>query len=139
MYRLIVAAILRRTWRQISEQGPAAAVAKAAPDMTFRFVGDTELGASFQGRDAFAAWFDRVGQRFPDLTFTVHDVVVKGWPWATTGVVRLGISATLADGSTYRNEAVQFVGLRWGRLVDDWVLEDTLALDRALAVQRAHA
>jgi ketosteroid isomerase-like protein len=132
MYRLIVTSVLRRTWKQIDEHGPSAAVAKAAPDMTFRFVGDTALGASLEGRDAFEQWFDGVRKRFPGIRFTVVDVVVKGWPWATTGVVRLAIEAPMPDGSTYRNEAVQFVKLRWGRMVDDWVLEDTLALDRAL-------
>ena len=62
---------------------------------------------------------------------------MKGWPWHTTAVVRLGVEATLIDGTTYSNEAVQWVHLRWGRMVDDWVLEDTIALDRALVTQAA--
>lgn len=137
MYRLIVARILRRTWQRISEEGPAAAVAKAAPDVTFHFVGDTDLGARLQGRDAFAEWFDRTLERIPGLTFTVRDVLVRGWPWSTVAVVRLAVSAELADGTPYRNDAVQFLRLRWGRMVDDWVLEDTLTLDRALAAPEA--
>ena len=32
----------------------------------------------------------------------------------------------------YRNEGVQWLRLRWGRMIDDWVLEDTIALQRAL-------
>jgi ketosteroid isomerase-like protein len=135
MYRFIVARILRRSWVDIDADGPAAAVAKAHPDMTFEFVGDTDLGAQLTGADAFQAWFEGVYRRFPDLRFTVRDVVVGGWPWHTTAMVRLSIRATLADGMPYRNEAVQVVTLRWGRMVDDWVIEDTLALDRALAVQ----
>ena len=42
------------------------------------------------------------------------------------------ISAPLPDGTTYHNEGVQWLRLRWGRIVDDWVLEDTIALQRAL-------
>jgi hypothetical protein len=41
----------------------------------------------------------------------------------------------LADGTRYENDAVQWITLRWGRMLDDWVLEDTLALDHACRVQ----
>jgi hypothetical protein len=50
----------------------------------------------------------------------------------TRVAVRLAISAPLPDGTIYRNEGVQWLGLRWGRMVDDWVLEDMVALQRAL-------
>jgi len=56
---------------------------------------------------------------FPGVRFEVRDVIVAGWPWNTRVAVRLGIDATLADGSPYRNEAVQWIRLRWGKLVDD--------------------
>ena len=60
MYRAIVARVLRHTWGQIATDGPGAAVAKAHPELRFTFVGDTALGASLVGREAFAAWFDSV-------------------------------------------------------------------------------
>jgi hypothetical protein len=47
----------------------------------------------------------------------------------------LTLSAPLADGSRYDNQATQWVTLRWGRMTDDWVLEDTKALDRAYSIQ----
>ncbi|TMK21405.1 MAG: hypothetical protein E6G68_03485 [Actinobacteria bacterium] len=65
---------------------------------------------------------------FPGVRFEVRDVIVAGWPWNTRVAVRLGIDATLADGSPYRNEA---------KLVDDWVLEDTATLNRAIDRQSA--
>ena len=46
--------------------------------------------------------------------------------------LRLAISAPLPDGTTYRNEGVRWLRLRWARIVDDWVLEDTIALQGAL-------
>jgi len=95
------------------------------------------FGADVVGREAFAQWFDDVYRTLPTIRFAVSDVVVKGPPWSTTVAVRLRINATLADGSSYDNEAVQWIRLRWGKLLDDWVLEDTLALSRALAVQTA--
>lgn len=45
------------------------------------------------------------------------------------------MAATLADGSEYRNEGVQWVTLRWGRMVDDYVLEETARLADALGRQ----
>jgi ketosteroid isomerase-like protein len=132
MYRMIVASKARAMWRRIAAGDVAAAGELAHPDMRFRFVGDTALGTDVRGKDAFLAWFRTVGQRLPGLTFQVEDTLVGGWPWNTRVAVRLAISAPLPDGTTYRNQAVQWLRLRWGRMVDDWVLEDTLALQQAL-------
>jgi ketosteroid isomerase-like protein len=132
MFRMIVASRVRATWRRIAAGDLAAAGELAHPDMTFRFVGDNALGAELRGKDAFLAWSRDSGQRLPGLTFEVHDVLVGGWPWNTRVGVRLKVAAPLPDGTTYRNEAVQWLQLRWGRMVDDWVLEDTIALQRAL-------
>jgi ketosteroid isomerase-like protein len=134
MYRMIVASKVRATWRSIAAGDVAAAGRMADANMRFRFVGDTALGADLSGRDAFLDWFRATGKRLPGLSFEVRDVLVGGWPWDTRVAVRLAISAPLADGTTYRNEGVQWLRLRWGRMVDDWVLEDTIALDRALEV-----
>ena len=48
----------------------------------------------------------------------------------TRVAVRLAVSAPLPDGTTYRNQGVQWLHMRWGRMTDDWVLEDTVALQR---------
>jgi ketosteroid isomerase-like protein len=132
MYQMIVATKARATWRRIVAGDLEAAGGMADADMTFRFVGDTALGADLRGKDAFLAWFRSAAERLPGLTFRVDDVLVGGWPWNTRVAVRLAISAPLPDGTTYRNEGVQWLRLRWGRMVDDWVLEDTKALQNAL-------
>lgn len=133
MYRAIVAARTRAVWRRVNAGDRDAPVRMASEDMRFEFVGRTPLSASFNGRDAFRAWLSRVFGVFPDARFEVRDVAVRGWPWRTRVAVRLRITATLADGTAYENHAAQWVTLRWGRLVDDWVLEDTDTLNRALA------
>lgn len=132
MYRRIVAAKARRAWRKIAEGDRSAATSIARPDIHFQFVGDTPLGADIRGVEGFEQWFDDAVARVPGLSFEVHDVLVGGWPWDTRVAVRLGISAPLPDGDTYRNVGVQWLRLRWGRIVDDWVLEDTLALTKML-------
>ncbi len=138
MYRMIVAAKARATWKRISAGELQAAADVADPDMRFRFVGDTALGADLRGRDAFLAWFRATNERLPGLAFTVTDVLVGGWPWRTRVSVRLAITAPLPDGTRYQNEGVQWMVLRWGRMMDDWVLEDTVALQRALQQLDAH-
>lgn len=131
MYRAITAKITRSVWRKIAEGDLEAAFKMADRNMTFEFVGDTPISARLTGSDRFRAWFEDALVKFPGLRFDVVDVLVGGWPWNTRVAVRLEISATLQDGTPYRNVGVQFLRLRWGRMVDDWVVEDTLALQRA--------
>ncbi len=69
---------------------------------------------------------------FPGIQFTVHEVIVQGWPWNTLVATRLSIAAPRADGSVYRNEAMQFVRLRWGKVVEDRLHEDTYKLANEL-------
>ncbi|WP_212747300.1 nuclear transport factor 2 family protein [Streptomyces montanus] len=133
MYHAIVRSKVRKMWRTVGSGDGAyrQAVELASPDVHFRFVGDTPMGADLHGRAAFADWFERFQRVFPGLRLTLTDVVVKGWPWNTTVVTRLRVRGRLADGSAYENEAFQWVRIRWGRMVEDTVLEDTLRLNEA--------
>ncbi|MFF1697329.1 nuclear transport factor 2 family protein [Streptomyces sp. NPDC058257] len=133
MYHAIVRRKVRALWR-IAGDGSGnyrPAVAMAAPDLRFRFIGDGVLGAELRGPAAFADWFERANRCIPGMRLSLTDVVVKGWPWNTDVVVRLRIEATLADGSLYENEGIQWARIRWGRMVEDTVLEDTLRLQQA--------
>ncbi|RJL23051.1 nuclear transport factor 2 family protein [Bailinhaonella thermotolerans] len=132
MYHAIVRARVRSLWRRVGSGDYAAAVRLAAPDVRFRFVGEPPLGAELRGREAFARWFEETGARLPGLRMRLTDVVVKGWPWDTTVVARLAITATPAHDPHYTNEAIQWIRLRWGRMVSDEVMEDTQRLARAI-------
>jgi ketosteroid isomerase-like protein len=135
VYHAVVRAKVRRLWKRVGAGDYRAAVELAAPDVRFKFVGDPPVGAAFTGRDEFERWFLGLQETLPGLRITLTDVVVRGWPWRTTVVTRLTMATTLADGSDYRNEGVQWVTLRWGRMVDDYVLEDTARLADALRRQ----
>lgn len=132
MYHAIVRSLVRRTWRRVGAGDFDAAVAMAHPDIRFRFLGDTALGADVHGREAFREWFNALERHLPGVRLDLVDVVADGWPWDTKVAAQLRVTGTLADGTPYRNTAIQWLTLRWGRLVDDLVLEDTLALDSAL-------
>ncbi len=135
MYHAIVRARTRAVWRSITAHDAQAPARLAADDLRFTFVGDTPLGAELASRDAFRSWLEGVFARFPDISFTVRDVAVHGGPWRTRVAVRLDVAATLADGTRYRNQACQWITLRWGRMTEDWVLEDTQALAAACVSQ----
>jgi ketosteroid isomerase-like protein len=83
-----------------------------------------------------ATWFQRLFRLFPDIHFTVRDVVVAGWPWRTRAVALVAVRAEL-DGAPYTNEVAQTLELRWGRIVGVVTLEDTAKLSRALDALRA--
>lgn len=135
VYHAIVRSRVRALWRRVGSGDYRPAIAMAAPGIRFDFKGDTGISARFTGRAEFERWFERLFEVFPGLRLRLTDVIVRGWPWRTTLAIRLSIAAELADGTAYRNEAVQWVTLRWGRMTSDEVFEDTLALDRAIARQ----
>ena len=62
MYRTIVAMQFRALWRRIGADEFDLAVAQAAPGIRFTFVGDTPLGTSVTGKDAFRTWFRQLDE-----------------------------------------------------------------------------
>ncbi|KAA2252410.1 nuclear transport factor 2 family protein [Solihabitans fulvus] len=136
MYHAVVRAKVRKLWTRVAAGDYRAAVAMAAPTLRFRFVGEAPPAATLTGPVEFERWFADLFVLFPGIRVSLADVVVRGWPWRTTVIVRLSIEATLADGTPYRNEGIQWVTLRWGRMVEDYVLEDTARLYAAVRLQQ---
>jgi ketosteroid isomerase-like protein len=129
VYKLIVKRIVRRTFQRLSEGDYEAVVRQFGPDSRFLFSGDHALGGERRGPDAVRRWFQQMLGLFPGIRIEPQDVVVNGWPWNTTVATHLAISATLADGRPYRNEGMQLLRLRWGRVVEDLIFEDTRKLE----------
>jgi ketosteroid isomerase-like protein len=132
MYKLIVKRIVHRTFARLSRGDYEAVVKQFGPDSRFLFSGEHELGGERVGQDAVREWFRHMLELFPGIRIEPREVVVNGWPWNTVVATHLEISATLADGRPYRNEGMQLLRLRWGRVVEDLIFEDTLKLDAEL-------
>ena len=132
MYKLIVKQIVRRAFARLSQGDYEAVVRQFGPDSRFQFSGEHELGGERVGQDAAREWFRHMLRLFPGIRIEPRDVVVNGWPWKTVVATHLDISATLPDGRPYRNEGMQLLRLRWGRVVEDLIFEDTLKLDAEL-------
>lgn len=133
MYRFAVRRIVRRAFRRIRPETIDEVLARFADDVVFSFYGDHALGGELRGREAVRAFFDRTFRLFPDLRLEPLTVVAGGPPWNTVASTRFSLRATLPGGEPYRNEGMQFLRLRWGKVVEDRLYEDTQRLVQALS------
>ncbi len=135
--RQIISRIMARA--RAGDIGPTLALDSA--DVHFMFPGDSSWSGDYRGKDEHRRWLERlvrVGVKtHPD------EVVASGWPWNTTVCIR-GRSYLDAPGGEriYDNRFVIWGKLRWGKLCDYEVYEDTQkpkALDEWLAVHEQPA
>lgn len=139
MYKTIVASRLRKAYANISAGEFEKVFANFHDDMCFQMIGEHHLGGERRGIAEVRAWFEEVGQLFPDLRLEPETVIVSGWPWNTKVATRFRVSSSLADGGRYENVGMQFLRLRWGKAVEDRLYEDTVVLTDAIERQRAGA
>ena len=128
MYKAIVRRMARDGFRALSVGEYEHILRQFHPQVIFSFAGPSPFGGELRGVEAVRGWFQRLFSSFPGIQFTAHHVIVQGWPWDTLVATRLSIAAPRPDGSTYQNEAMQFVHLKWGKVVEDRLFEDTYKL-----------
>ena len=116
MYHLIVRSKLRRAFAAINRGDYSAIVAQFAPRHRHVMHGAHALGGERHSLARTAQWYARLQRLLPDLRFTVHSVVVAGWPWNTRAAVGWTDEFTLPDGSRGSNQGVHEFTLRWGRV-----------------------
>ena len=128
IYRWFVRKQALAGWKLLSEQ--RLDEIRLADDIHFTYIGDHPLAANIHGADALRGWLrNELFGRLPGLCFDVEDMIVEGNPRTTRIATRY---AATRDGQlVYRG--VQFTRIKWGRLVEEFVLPDTAALAAALA------
>ena len=134
MYHAAVRRIIRRTYRALSRGDYERVVQSFAPGAVLCFAGHHALGGTFEGTAAIRSWFQRLFRVFPGLQLEPQRIVVEGFPWNTWVATRFTVTATLPTGEPYANEGMQFLNIRWGRVIEDRLVEDTQALAAALGV-----
>ena len=101
-----------------------------AGDCTLTFAGDSPLGAKLSKPAELRSWFERFGRLLPNPRFEIRRIVISGPPWnqrlASHAIIRSSI-----DGEPYENQFCHFLHLRWGKVVDDLIVEDTQMWERA--------
>jgi ketosteroid isomerase-like protein len=112
------------------------ALALDHPDVKFTFPGDNSWSGTFNGKQEVKRWLERLA-RVGVKTFP-EEVVAVGLPWNTTVCIRGTDYVRSPEGETvYENRFVIWAKLKWGRVKDYEVYEDTQkakALDEWLTV-----
>jgi ketosteroid isomerase-like protein len=134
VFSWLAKAMIRRNMSRLNEGDYRSAVQLDAPDIQFRFPGDSSWATEIHNREDHARWL----QRFSDagLQLDAHEVVAQGLPWNTTLCVRGTSHLDSEDGRVYENRYVMWGRMAWGRLRAYEVYEDTQAakkLDQYLA------
>jgi ketosteroid isomerase-like protein len=117
---------------------PRLLLALDAPDVTLVFPGQNSWSGWYRGKAQVAQWLRRFIasgiQTFPD------EVIATGPPWRTTLCIRAHDHLVDGGGTTvYENRYVIWGRMRWGRLKEYEVYEDTHkanVLDQWLAEHR---
>jgi ketosteroid isomerase-like protein len=103
-------------------------LAMDAEDVRFRFPGDSSWATELEGKVELRKWL----QRFADagLQFYPDEVVLQGFPWRQTLCIRGTDHLDASDGRrVYENRYVIWGTIRWGKLREYEVYEDTKATD----------
>ncbi len=132
MYHAFVRSRVRNGFRLLSTGRLDALAKQFAPDAVFSFPGENRLSGERRGPDAIRAWFAEARRLFPDFRVEPRTIVVEGAPWHTRVATWFDVFATFPDGAPYRNSGMQLLDLRWGRVREDRLFEDTQLIAAAL-------
>jgi ketosteroid isomerase-like protein len=132
MYKALIRRQVRKAYGNLRAGDYDKVVDRFGPDSIFCMEGDHPLGGENRGREAIRDWFRRAWELFPDLRLEPHEILVNGGPWNIRVATHFTVTASLPDGSTYRNEGMQFLKLRGPSVVEDRLYEDTKVLAEAI-------
>ena len=135
IYKNIITKKVRDTFLDVQHHNYDAVLRGINKNVYHHFAGNHALGGTRHDTDALRKWFERLGRVFPELTFEVKDVIVKGMPWNTLVIARWVATTKLINGESYVNPGVHFISIRWGKAYKFEVYEDTQVVANGLAEQ----
>jgi ketosteroid isomerase-like protein len=119
MYAWLVGKMIRTGYAQAVAGDPKMLISLASDDIEFEFPGHNSFAGGLKGKADLVAWMARFASMRPQ--FHIHDVVVSGPPWN----MRVAVRFSDAIGDDYRNEGVEYLRLRRGKLCRIEVFLDT--------------
>ncbi len=137
IYRAIVKSKARGIFTALSAGEWQKTTADLAADVHHTFPGDNALGGERHSRAAMERWFERLYRLIPELSFEVHEVAVRGWPWDTAVSIQWSDRGVGADGTPYVNEGAHWIHLRWGKATSVHAYLDTEGVTRLLQTMAA--
>ena len=132
MYKRIGAHRVRAAFEALSQGDFVSPLDGVAPDVHHLFPGDNALGGERHSRDAMERWFKRLHVLFPEISFDIREVSVRGWPWDMRIAVQWIDHGKAADGEPYKNEGVHWIRIHRGRAVRIHAYLDTEKVTAAL-------
>ncbi len=132
MYQWIFRRKIREGFEDISRGNFDKLLKQFSPTIAFSFSGGHALAGEFHQRQTVKEWFERVHRIFPGLKIEAQNIFVSGLPWNVVVVTQFRICDQLPDGTLYENKGVQVARIRWGRVVEDHLIEDTQYLAQIL-------
>ena len=138
MYHTVVRYKLNQVFEQLGRGNYELALQGLAPRFEHVFFGSHPFGGTRCTAASFRRWFERLYAVFPDLSFEVKNILVKGWPWNTLVALEWIDRASTLDGKGYVNEGVHIMRLRWVKVTEFRVYHDTEKLADACRRQAEH-
>jgi ketosteroid isomerase-like protein len=135
MYNAIIKSNIKKAFQLLNDHNYLQLSKGLSLNIHHHFSGDHALGGTRNDQAAVKEWFDRVGRLLPNLKLTVNNIIVRGWPNNTLAIVQWQANATLKDGSEYLNDGVHFIRVKWGKITEMNVYEDSQAVANALEKQ----
>jgi ketosteroid isomerase-like protein len=135
MYHYIVKRLVKKSFGLVNGRRFDELVKGMALNVRHSFAGDHSMGGVRNDQAAVKAWLQRLARVTPNLLITVNHIIVKGWPHNTLAIVRWTAAATLENGDRYLNKGVHFITLKWGKVTELDVYEDTQAVANGLEKQ----
>jgi ketosteroid isomerase-like protein len=137
MYKAAVRKLVRVGIRRLNDGDPAMLLRMASPDIEFSFPGSNSWAAmnrpvekgrrvhvTHRGRDECRIFADRFVAE--GLHLEIEDILVNGPPWHLRVAIRAYAYQLGPDGSDqYNNRAIDFMDMRWGRIVRWELYEDS--------------
>jgi ketosteroid isomerase-like protein len=137
VYGWIVASMIRRAVRRINAGDIGPMLSSFADDAVLLFPGDHSWGGEYKGKKAIRGFLERFVEA--RLHLEPHEILVQGWPWSTTVMLRFTNEACDENGNVlYTNRGAVFARAAWGKIRYQEDYEDTqkvVAFDQYLASQ----
>jgi ketosteroid isomerase-like protein len=124
LYEAAVGAMVRHNARRLREGDLEPQLRAYTDDVRFVFPGRSSWTGEYRGKREVEKWL----RRFVDagLKIEFDDVLVSGPPWATRICLRFHDFCEDENGETvYTNEGTIYGHMRWGRLTQYMVFENT--------------
>jgi ketosteroid isomerase-like protein len=135
VYKFVTRQVAKRAFQNLNKGDWEAVVKDFDPNAHFVFAGQHEMALDCHGVEPVKDWFRRTYELLPDFHMEPKKILVNGPPWDMWVASLFEVSATL-DGEPYSNGGLQLLHLRWGKVLEDFVYEDSHKLALRLESHR---